>query len=152
MKWLMISLALLMLIGCGKEGPMGPQGPPGQPGEQGEPGERGVQGARGVQGEKGEPGSSDNLTLISFQITSSSYADDAIVLRDQRITAESLVQLYVRRVQSGLTLYYTFERMFTAIAIEGLDRVPQTIVFNGGLLILDEGQVLSGELLVAAVL
>ena len=166
-----VAVLALAFWSCeGPEGAMGPMGPAGEQGEQGLQGEQGPsQGATGPQGERGPTGpqgpagprgatgpsgSISDLTLVSLSVTSDTYFEGgaSILWFDERFSPESFVQLYVRRVESDITFYYTFERMFTAIAIESMARVPQTVVFDGGVVISDEGHVLRGETLVAVIL
>lgn len=57
MKWFMVvSLVVVALLGCGSDGATGARGEQGEPGEQGEVGERGEPGDVGEQGEPGVPG------------------------------------------------------------------------------------------------
>ena len=70
-KYIIIFLGLLIVVGCTPQpipGPDGAQGPPGPKGEAGEAGEKGIQGPPGPMGEPGKSVSEDILNTLKEKL------------------------------------------------------------------------------------
>lgn len=124
MKRLLIPfLLILVIVGCGKEGPIGPAGPQGVQGLQGQTGSDGTQGSPGTDGTQGLPGpeGQPGVSLIK-EYTGSIPSDGTYTLNVPEITGKRMTT-YVMAYHA----YPTSPDIWTPIADGWLDYLYQRI-------------------------
>lgn len=88
----------VLSLGCkgeiGPTGPAGSTGPAGPPGAVGPAGPPGLTGPAGPAGPRGPAGSTTRPDLLYISITSSSYDDGVILIRDSRLTPDRHYEFY----------------------------------------------------------
>ena len=98
-------LITLSLLACeGTEGPMGPPGPAGPAGEQGPP---------------GPPGPGFEAVLIEHSLSSDSYVDGTMYIRDPRIQPTSFRFLFLKAAEGEEVYYFPFTALVN-VFVQGL--------------------------------